>query len=157
MNVTCRLCHQMISPDDTVVYDYGVVHVDCGRPRCLSPEEHVLLYVFCWDHAVARCAACTETFRQGELGADPFASRTYTCLHCHSDLTESMREHLTVCAMLPQQLRRRVKETHEVTRRLIKRGYRLLDRTDVLMRELEAALDELNDTRERSRRKRDEQ
>jgi len=59
--------------------------------------------------------------------------------------------------MLPEQLRQRVKEAREVTLRLIKRSYQLSDRTDVLMREVEAALDALNETRERARRTRPEQ
>src|SRR5262249_39646600 len=133
---------------------YGMAHVDCGRPRCLSPEEEVLLYVYCWDHAVAQCAACTRTFRQEELGADPFGSRTYECLHCRADLTASIRAHLTACAMLPEQLRGRVKAAREVAQRLIKRSYQLSERADVLMREVEAALDALNETREGARRSR---
>jgi len=55
--------------------------------------------------------------------------------------------------MLPEELRRRVKEAREVTQRLIKRSYVLSDRTDVLMREVEAALDALNETRKLTRRK----
>jgi hypothetical protein len=43
--------------------------------------------------------------------------------------------------MLPEELRRGVKQAREVTQRLIKRSYELSDRTDVLMREVEAALD----------------
>jgi len=58
--------------------------------------------------------------------------------------------------MLPEELRRRVKQAREVTQRLIKRSYDLSDRADVLMREVEAALDALNETRERARRSRGE-
>ena len=157
MDTNCTLCHQVISPDDTVEFvGYGIAHVDCQRPRSLRPEEHVLLYVYCWDHAVAECAGCAQSFRQEELGADPFASRAYGCRHCGADLTESIRAHLTACAMLPEELRQRVKDAREVTQRLIKRSYELSGRADVLMREVEAALDELNGTRERARRQRDE-
>src|SRR5215470_8245129 len=113
------------------------------------------VYVYCWDHAVAQCAGCAQSFRQEEFGADPFDSRAYGCRHCGADLTESIRAHLTACAMLPEQLRQRVKEAREVTLRLIKRSYQLSDRTDVLMREVEAALDALNETRARARRNRD--
>ena len=156
MDNKCPLCQQVLSPEDTVgSVGYGMAHVDCGRPRCLSPEEEVLLYVYCWDHAVAQCAACTRTFRQAELGSDPFGSRTYECLHCRADLTASIRAHLTACAMLPEQLRQRVKAAREVTQRLIKRSYQLSERADVLMREVEAALEALNATRE-ARRNRDE-
>jgi len=156
MDNQCPLCQQVLSPEDTVgSVGYAMAHVDCGKPRCLSPEEEVLLYVYCWDHAVAECAACTRSFRQAELGADPFGSRTYECLHCRADLTASIRAHLTACAMLPEQLRRRVKAAREVTQRLIKRSYQLSERADVLMREVEAALEALNATRE-ARRNRDE-
>jgi len=158
MAIKCPLCDQVISPDDTVEsIGYGMAHVDCQRPRSLSPEEHVLLYVYCWDHAVAQCAGCAQSFRQEEFGAHPFDSRAYGCRHCGADLTESIRAHLTACAMLPEPLRQRVKEAREVTLRLIKRSYQLSDRTDVLMREVEAALDALNETRERARRTRPEQ
>jgi len=157
MDVKCQLCQRVNSPDDTIMSEgYGMAHVDCGRPRGLSPEERVLLYVYCWDHEVAECAACTRTFRQAELGSDPFGSRTYECLHCRADLTASIRAHLTACAMLPEQLRRKVKAAREVTQRLIKRSYQLSERADVLMREVEAALEALNKTRESARRNRDE-
>jgi len=126
-----------------------MAHVDCGRPHSLSPEEHVLLYVYCWDHAVAECAACARSFRQEELGSDPFGSRTYDCLHCRADLTASIRAHLGACAKLPEQLRRRVKAAREITQRLLKRSYQLSDRADVLMREVEAALDALHETQDR--------
>jgi len=158
MDVKCQLCQRVISPDDTIMsVGYGMAHVDCGRPRGLSPEERVLLYVYCWDHEVAECAACTRTFRQAELGSDPFGSRTYECLHCRADLTASIRAHLTACAMLPEQLRQRVKEAREVTLRLIKRSYQLSERADVLMREVEAALDALHETQDRPNRKCNEQ
>src|SRR5262249_19205537 len=111
--------------------------------------EHVLLYVYCWDHAVAQCAGCAQSFRQEEFGANPFDSRAYGCRHCGADLTESIRAHLTACAMLPEQLRQRGTEDRGVTLRLVERGYQLCDRTDVRILEVEAALDALNETRER--------
>jgi len=157
MAIECPLCHQVIAPNDTVGFvGYGMAHVDCQRPRSLSPEEHVLLYVYCWDQAVAECVGCAQSFRQEEFGAAPFDSRAYGCPHCGADLTASIRAHLAACAMLPEELRRRVKEAREVTQRLIKRSYELSDRTDVLMREVEAALDALNETRKHARGNRDE-
>ena len=150
MDIKCPLCQQVISPDDTVAsVGYGLAHVDCKRPRSLSPEEHVLLYVYCWDHAVAECITCGASFRQEDLGADPFGSRTYECLQCRADLTESIRAHLAACATLPEQLRRRVEMAREVAQRLIKRSSQLVDRADVLMREVEAALDALHETQDR--------
>ena len=158
MDANCPLCHQVISPDDTVEFvGYGMAHVDCQRPRGLRPEEHVLLYVYCWDHAIAECAGCAQSFRHEEFGAAPFDSCAYGCRYCGADLTASIRAHLTACAMLPEQLRQRVKEAREVTLRLIERSYQLSDRTDVLIREVEAALDALNETRERPLRARPEQ
>jgi len=59
--------------------------------------------------------------------------------------------------MLPEQLRQRVKEAREVTLRLIKRSYQLSERADVLMREVEAALDALHETQDRPNRKCNEQ
>jgi ribosomal protein S16 len=59
--------------------------------------------------------------------------------------------------MLPEQLRQRVKLAREVTQRLIKRGYQLSERADVLMREVEAALDALHETQDRPNRQCDEQ
>jgi len=151
MDVRCRLCHQLISPDDTVEYDYGVLHVDCGSPRTLSPEEHVLLYIYCWGHAIAECTACSQNFRQEQLGSDPFDSRTYRCPCCGADLTDHIRTHLIACAMLPQHLRQRVKEAREIMQRLLKQSQQLSDRADVLIREAEAALAKLNETRLRWR------
>src|SRR5262245_15349201 len=143
------LCQQTISPDDTVESDgYRVAHVDCVRPRGLSAEEHVLLYVFCWNHAVAECASCARSFRQKELGADPFDSRTNGCLHCGADLTESIRAHLTACAILPEPLRQKVKEASEITQRLIKQSYQLWECADVLMRTAEAGLEPNSKKRE---------
>ena len=156
MEITCRLCHQVISPDETVQYDYGVLHVDCRSPRTLTPEEHVLLHAFCWDHIVAECPACSKSFRQEQLGSDLFGSHTYGCLDCGADLSDTIRTHLAVCAMLPQHLRQRVQEARETTQRLLKQGHQLLDRSAVLVREIEAALAELNETRDRARRQRDQ-
>jgi hypothetical protein len=59
--------------------------------------------------------------------------------------------------MLPEQLRRRVKAAREVTQRLIKRSHQLSERADVLMREVEAALDALHETQDRPNRKCNEQ
>jgi len=155
----CPLCQKVISPDDTVgSVGHGMAHVACGRPRSLSSEEHVLLYVYCWEPTPSQSApGVSRAFDREEIGVDPFDSRAYKCRHCGADLTESIRSHLAACTMLPEQLRQRVKEAREVTQRLIKRSYVLSDRADVLIREVEAALDALNKTRERARRKRPEQ
>jgi hypothetical protein len=53
--------------------------------------------------------------------------------------------------MLPQHWRQRVKEAREIMQRLLKQSQQLTDRADVLMREAEAALAQLNETRRRWR------
>ena len=61
-------CLQVVSREDTVVFDGGLpMHLDCRRPRDLSPEERALLFKYCFDHAVAECASCSQDFRQQEL------------------------------------------------------------------------------------------
>jgi hypothetical protein len=53
----CPRCSKAISPDDTFVPDSGrLSHLDCKRPRVLSPEEHGVLFRFCSQHTVAVCA-----------------------------------------------------------------------------------------------------
>jgi hypothetical protein len=147
-------CQQAISPHDTVESDgYRVAHVDCSSPRSLGPEAKVSLYAYCWDHAVAECVACAQSFRQQELISEPFIVGTVFCLHCRRDLTESVRAHLVSCSRIPEQLRQKVRETCEVTQKLLKRSHELLDHTDVLVREIEAIRAELNATRRRWRRK----
>ena len=82
---------------------------------------------------------------------DVYTHRTYRCPPCGADLTES---HLTDCAQLPEQLRHRVQEAREVTQRLLKQSYELVDRAAVLRLEIRAALADLNETRAQARRKR---
>lgn len=148
----CPLCRKPLSPDETVEsVGYTMVHVDCGRPRSLSPEEYVFLYVYCWDHTIAECGRCAQKFRQDQFGSGPFSVSAYLCLRCQSDLTDSVRAHLLACSMLPEDLRRRVREARETTQRLLKQSQTLSDRVEVLRREREAALAELNVTRQRAR------
>jgi len=143
----CPRCRKPFSPDDTIESDgYAIVHVDCGRPRCLSPEEYVFLYVYCWDHVIAECAACAQRFRQEEFGSAPFSISVYLCRICQSDLTDSVRAHLLACSTLPDDLRRRVQEARETTGRLLKQGYQLLASGDLLRRELQAARAALQET-----------
>jgi len=144
----CPRCQQVISPQDTVESDgYRVAHIDCSRPRTLSPEEIILLYFYCWDHEVAECAACGQSLRQEEHRSDPFGSCIYGCLHCGADLTESIRAHLTACAKVPDELRRRVRNAREIAQRLLQLSHQLSDCADVLTCEAEAALAKLNETR----------
>lgn len=137
----CPRCLQVLSPDDTVAFETErIVHIDCARPRDLSPEERAILFRYCWAHAVARCVACAQDFRQQELGADFLGHRAHICPRCRADLTESLRGHLYRCGALPGELRDRTREAREAAAKLIKRSRELVDRTDVLKRESEAWL-----------------
>jgi hypothetical protein len=143
---TCTRCLQVISPEDTIqLTSRGMIHVNCRIPRDLSPEERALLFRFCWDHAVAKCAACARSFRQTELGADFLGKRAHLCPRCRVDLTESVRGHLYSCTMLPEEVHLRAREARDATSKLIRQSHQT-DRADVLMREAEAAIAALRDT-----------
>lgn len=149
----CPRCRQTISPHDTVESDgERVAHIDCSRPRSLSPEAHVFLYVYCWQHSVAECTACAQSFRLTELISEPLSLGTLFCLHCRRDLTESVCAHLLSCSRIPERLRQKVREASEATQQLLKQSRQLLDYADVLRHEIEAARAELSATRERARR-----
>jgi len=141
----CPRCLQLVTAEDTVMFDSGqAIHVDCRRPRELSPEERQLLFRYCFDHAVAQCASCSQDFRQAELGSDLLRSRTNLCPRCRVDLTERLREHLYSCTMLPGEVRRRAREARAAARRLLL-GSQLPDRADALVREAQAAFDALRE------------
>src|SRR5437870_2326325 len=51
---TCPQCSLTISPEDTIVFGFGILgHLDCRQPRVLSAEERTLLFIYCRDHQVA--------------------------------------------------------------------------------------------------------
>jgi hypothetical protein len=144
----CPRCMQVISADDTVqLADGGMSHVDCQRPRDLSPDERTLLFRYCREHAVAMCTACAANFRQEELGADLLAQRTNLCPHCRADLTESVRGHLYGCATLPEEVRQRAREVRDATGKLIKQSRQT---ADGLMREAETAITALREAMRRT-------
>ena len=150
----CPRCQQAITPHDTVESDSErVAHIDCRRPRSLGPEATVFVYAYCWDHSIAECAACAQSFLQSELISEPISVGKFFCVHCRRDLTESVRAHLLSCSKIPEQLRERVREAIESSQKLLKESRQLLDHADVLIREIEAARTELNATRERARRR----
>ena len=139
MRVQCHRCCRLLSADDTVSFDGDrIVHLDCRRPRDLSPEERKLLFRYCFDHVVAQCAACARGFRQQELGVDLLLYKSNLCPGCRADLTVTVRSHLYGCELLPVEVRSRVDEARAATRELIKRTHELTDRADVLMREAES-------------------
>ena len=64
----CRTCARALSPDDTIVFAYGVLsHLDCRRPRALSAEERTLLFIYCRDHHESDPAACPGEARQSRV------------------------------------------------------------------------------------------
>ena len=144
-------CLAAMSQNDTVrLSGHFVVHLDCQRPRDLTPEERILLFRYCWEHVVAKCLACNASFRQHQLGGDLLAHRSYLCPRCRADLTESLRGHLYGCARLPEEVRQRAQDAREAARRLVKDSSQLRDQAEVLMREAEAAIAALRETMRRT-------
>ena len=144
----CPRCVQVISADDTVqLVGDGMSHVDCLRPHDLGPEERALLFRYCWGHAAAKCTACAKNFRHQELGAEFLGHRTNLCPRCRADLTESMRGHLYSCAMLPEEVRQRVREARDAAGKLINQA---ADRADGRMREAVTAIAALRETMRRT-------
>jgi len=140
---TCPECSRTISPDDTIVFDFGLLgHLDCRRPRVLSTEERTLLFIYCYcrDHQVAECVRCAGRFHLREVASLDLGVRSYGCPWCHTDLTDSIWAHLYGCAMLPGQVRRRAQAAREAAQHLVKESRHLRDTSDVLLREAEAAL-----------------
>jgi 3-phosphoglycerate kinase len=130
----------------------------CKRPRALSAEERTLLFVYCRDHWVAKCATCASSFRLQELASDLAPTlldrRVHLCPGCRSDLTDSVRAHLQGCVILPDEIRLRMMAARETAQKLVKQSHQLSDRADVLMREAEAALHALRETMRQPPRKR---
>ena len=58
----------------------------------------------------------------------------------HTDLTDSIRAHLSGCAMLPVAIRRGAKAAREAVRSLVKQSRQLRDAMDVAVREAEATI-----------------
>lgn len=144
----CRRCEQSISANDAFSFDGDhIVHLDCGRPRSVSPEERALLFRHCYDHAVADCATCVQSYRQLELGSDLINNRVHLCPNCRADLTESVRAHLYSCSLLPAELRWRLHAARDAVGKLIRRT--ASDPADVLRREAETAVSALRDTMRR--------
>ena len=143
----CPGCSRLIAPEDTVVVAGGrLSHLDCKRPQTLSPEERLLLFRYCWDHAAAECQGCATGYRMTELTTDLFGGRELLCPRCRANLIGSVRSHLYSCAMLPATVRQRARDSRDAARRLVKQSRELGDRADVLMRELESTLRSLWET-----------
>src|SRR5215470_11727862 len=138
MQVQCSKCSEPIMLSDAIKSSKGrLSHIDCSRPGMLTTEENALLFAYCYGHDVAYC--CDLSFRLTELAADA-GGRTNLCPRCHRDLTQSARAHLYGCAMLPSEVRLRAQAVREAAQRVVKEAQQLRDRSDVLIREAEAAL-----------------
>jgi hypothetical protein len=149
---TCPECSRTISPEDTIVFRFGILgHLDCRRPHVLSAEERTLILVYCRDHQVADCGRCTRRFHLREVASvDSFGVRSHRCPRCHSDLTDSLRAHLYGCAMLPVEVRLAAQAAREAARNLVKQSHHVCDATDVAVREAEATLYALRETMRQS-------
>ena len=147
---TCPRCFQPITSSDTIAFDANqIVHLDCQRPFELNYEERALLFMFCWDHPVAACGTCSQSFRQHELATDLFGHRAHLCRRCHADLTVNIREHLFACAIIPAEVRWRAEDARDAARRLIKHRRELSNQADALVHEVEAAISALREAMKR--------
>jgi len=142
MQVKCTQCSEPIALTDIIESNSGLLsHSDCRRPHGLTPVERTLVFTFCWDHVVVRCPICDVSFHYTELAADILGGGgTNLCPRCRLDLTEAVRAHLFRCPTLPSAIRLRAQELRDAGQRLVKESQQRRDRSDVLMREAEAAL-----------------
>ena len=142
MQVQCSKCLQLIALTDIIESSEGrLSHANCAQPRTLTTDERILLFVYCTGHVVAQCLPCGLSFRIAGLAADPLGGdRAYQCPRCRKALTENVRTHLYGCATLPSVVRLRAQAVREAAQRLVKETQQLRDRSDVLIREAEAAL-----------------
>jgi hypothetical protein len=142
MQVNCWKCSQPIALTDIIESSDGrLSHVDCNRPKVLTPEERALVLVYCAGHVVARCPACGVSYQYNDFTADFLdGSRTNTCPWCRQDLTEAVRSRLFRCPMLPSEVRIRALALRAAAQHLVKQSQQARDRSDVLIREGEAAL-----------------
>jgi hypothetical protein len=70
--------------DPTGAIDQGSkVIAQMAPAQVLTPEERVLVFVYCSGHVVARCSACDISYRYPELAAEMVGgSRTNMCPRC---------------------------------------------------------------------------
>ena len=141
MQVNCSKCSRAIAVADVIESSAGrLSHLDCARAKGLTPEERALLVLFCSDHLVATCLACSLEFHRTEMSADPLGGRTHLCPRCRTDLTESVRGHLFSCGGLPGEIRQKAQAVRDAAQHLIKQAREAIDRSDVLIRQAEAHL-----------------
>lgn len=152
---TCPQCSQTSPPDDSIIFGHGrLSYLNCQRPRTLGAEERTLLFVYCQDHWLAKCAACAGNSRLQDLASDLTATllggRAYLCPWCRRDPSNSVRVHLYGCVTLPTEVLRSAQATREAVQRLVKQSHQPGDAADVLMRDARAARDALRKVMQRS-------
>ena len=141
MQVKCSKCSQPIWLTDVIESSEGrLSHIDCSRRSTLTPAERQLVFVYCFGHVVAECSACDTSYHFAQLGSDAIGGRTNMCPGCRRDLTDSIRTHLYGCSMAPAEILRRAQAVREKAQLLVKAAHELNDTSDVLIRQLEAAL-----------------
>ena len=141
MQVKCFKCSEPLAVTDVIESSDGhLSHVDCKRPQTLTAEERALLFTYCSGHSAAYCLGRDLRFRLAELAADVLGGRTNLCPRCRKDLTPSARAHLFSCAIAPAEVRLRAQAVREAAQQLVKQSQQARDRSDVLIREAEAAL-----------------
>ena len=141
MQANCLKCSRPIFLADVIESSAGrLSHLDCRRAQGLTPDERALLFVYCFDHIVARCLSCNLDFHMTQLAADMLGGGTNLCPRCRTDLTMNVRAHLFRCRTLPAEIRQRAREVREAAQILIKRSQELSERSDVLIRKAEADL-----------------
>ena len=110
--------------------------------RTLTADERALLFYYCLNHTVARCLSCARSFYLSELVADLLSGRTHLCPQCRRDLTENVRSHVYGCGILPAEVREKAEALRDMAHRLVKESRQLRDRSEVLISEAEAAVEE---------------
>ena len=142
MPVNCSKCSRPIALTDIVASNAGrLSHRDCQGPNTLTPEERVLVFVYCSGHFVAWCPICDISYRYTDLAAEMVGgNRTNMCPRCHRELTEAVRAHLFNCAMLPSEVQVRAQEVRQAALRVVKESQQARDRSELLIREAEAHL-----------------
>src|SRR5262249_19986551 len=85
---------------------------------------------------------CARSFYLSELVADLLSGRTHLCPQCRRDLTENVRAHVYACAVLPADVREKAHALRDMAHRLVKESRQLRDRSELLISEAEAAVED---------------
>jgi hypothetical protein len=124
----------VVAPGDTLIFHEGrAFHLDCSRPRILTPEERAIVLAYCVNHVVARCLACGHGLHLSDLVAEPLGGRANRCPQCRRDLTEMVRAHLYGCGVLPTLVQSQAMALREAARNLVKQSQQLRDHSEVLI------------------------